>query len=221
MRQERKKTFRILLFLGLLVLAAFGATIAYYNSQNGFVNEFHVSKPGVAVYEKFDPSDYWVPGEEKQKEVKFVNTGEQDMVLRFAVNAYWDATPSVAAGQEPVEAEGIITLYWNQGTEEKWPGVPIDFTKVTDSAGDTYYYYNYILKAGTETKNVLESVRFSADLSNDDHLYPDYAGLQVNLTIKGETVLANEEAVTEQWTDAPSVSIDRELGTVTWTIREE
>lgn len=62
MKQLLEKNKKILIALGLLFLAAAGLTYAYYNSMKDFKNEFRTPKPGVAIHEIFDPSDYWVPG---------------------------------------------------------------------------------------------------------------------------------------------------------------
>ena len=85
MAQISKKAKKILIVLGLLTIAVIGLTLAYYSGQEEFENEFHVKEPGVAIYEKFNPTDWWVPGEEKSKQAWFTNTGEMDMLLRFKI----------------------------------------------------------------------------------------------------------------------------------------
>lgn len=216
-----KKTKNILIILALLLLAVVGATIAYFTGRTDFKNEFHVSEPGAAVVERFNPADHWVPGEEKSKEVWFVNSGEADMLLRFKVTASW------AEGYEPKDADGhtvnplpdiwekdIIILNWNGSGVDKTDddGSIKDFQKITDSAG-TYYYYTKVLKAGESTDKVLESVTFSSNLSNDDHTGINYSESQINLTITGETVLADPDAALEQWKMKAGIDADN----VTWT----
>lgn len=212
MKKIAKKTKNILIILALLLVALIGGTIAYYTSQQAFENEFKVPKPGVTIQEKFNPSDHWVPGEEKSKEVRFTNTGEMDMLLRFKVEAAWaDGTT-----HPDVDVDSVITLYWNQGSDVRGENPPVDFVYDQNTG---YYYYTKVLEAGKPTQNVLESVKFSANLSNDGHLNSDYSNTQINLTITGETVLADAEAVAEQWTETPQVQavIDENSGNVTWT----
>ena len=113
----------------------------------------------------------------------------------------------------------VITLYWNQEDDTRDDAKPpVDFV-VKKQGDETYYYYEKVLKAGESTQHVLESVKFSTDLSNDGHLNSDYSNTQINLTITGETVLADAEAVAEQWTETPQVQavIDETSGSVTWT----
>lgn len=251
MKQISPKAKKILIALGLLTVAIVGLTLAYYNSQKEFENEFHVKEPGVAIYEKFNPTDHWVPGEEKSKEIWFKNTGEMDMLLRFSIDVEWE-TPPIYTNDKgetivvDVPAKDVVDLYWKNSEKEKGPnGEPkatplpkteeeaaalagFDFIPVTQE-GVTYYYYKKVLKAkgtldGTgadlsKTQNVLESVGFSPNLSNDGHEHSDYSNTQINLTIKGETVLADNEAVKDQWKDMPQIqaTIDFATGTVTWT----
>ncbi len=208
MSKRNKKTKNILILLVLLLIAVIGGTVAYYFSKKDFSNEFRVPEPGVAIQERFSPADSWVPGEEKKKEVWFTNTGEMDMLLRFSVEAEWasDSHPNV-------DPNNVITLFWNQGNETRdAQNPPVNFQIITD--GNTkYYYYTKILEAGKSTEHVLESVKFSSELSNDGHKNSDYSNTQINLTIKGETVLVDEAAVAEQW---PGRSYSVSNGTVTW-----
>lgn len=210
MKRISLKAKGVLAALGLVLAAAAGVTAAYYASQKQFENEFKVDKPGVAIVEKFNPSDHWVPGEEKSKEVWFTNTGEQDMLLRFSVEAEW-APGTVHPDRE---ASDVVELYWNQGDGTREQGLPVSFTYF-DQDGTGYYYYQKVLKAGTSTEHVLESVKFKTNLSNDGHENSDYSNTQINLTIKGETVLADEEAkaAAELWKVKGTISGD----TVVWT----
>lgn len=212
MTSRTKKTKNILIILALLLLAVVGATIAYFTNRTDFKNEFHVSKPGAAVVERFNPADHWVPGEEKSKEVWFVNSGEADMLLRFKVDASWAEgyEPKNAAGEKAdplpdIWEKNIITLNWNGSGIE-------NFSEITDSAG-TYYYYKKVLKAGESTDKILESVTFSSNLSNDDHTGINYSESQINLTITGETVLADPDAALKQWKMKAGIDADN----VTWT----
>lgn len=221
MKRINVKAKGILAALGLLLVTAAGVTAAYYASQKKFENEFKVDKPGVAVVEKFNPSDLWVPGEEKSKEVWFTNTGEQDMLLRFSVEVEWEPgmEPKTEPGTETRSASDVVELYWNLGEGDRGEGIPVGFTDIEQN-GTKYYYYNKVLKAGESTEHVLESVKFKTNLSNskDGHENSDFSNTQINLTIKGETVLADEEAkaAADLWKMTGTITGD----TVTWTLAE-
>lgn len=212
MKWKGMKKREIFIVLGLLLLTVIGATVACYANKKTFRNEFQVKEPGVAVIEKFNPADFWVPGEEKSKEVSFTNTGRQDMLLRFSIEAAWEIPPQ-GIKRDPNE---VVELYWNLGNGDRGGGIPVNFTKL-EQDGTDYYYYNGVLKAGESTAHVLESVKFKTNLSNspDGHENSDFSGSQINLTIKGETVLAdqNGEAAESEWNVKPAIGTD---GTVVW-----
>lgn len=216
MKAIKKKEKLLFFTLSLLLIVIIGGTIAYYNSKKDFENEFQVGEPGVAMEEKFNPADHWVPGEEKSKEVWFKNTGEMDMLLRFSVKVEWDSTVE-HPDRDPNE---VITLYWNDGKGNRIPAtpsdaVPVDFQKITQDEKD-YYYYTKVLKAGESTEHTLESVKFATNLSNDGHKNSDYSNTRLLVTIKGETVLAVPEAV-EEWKEFPQIKADIQGDTVTWS----
>lgn len=220
MKQINKKNAKIFLVFSLLLLTTVGLTIAYYNSKKIFSNEFHVKAPGVSIYEKFNPADWWVPGEEKSKQAWFTNTGELDMLLRFKIEYDWAEGQRPTGAASEANAKDAIELYWrdsNNGkvelpvASEDNPQVNLgdDFIGFYDAeAGTTYYYYKKILKAkgsdGSSTQHVLESVKFKPNLSNDGHLHSDYSSSQIDLTITGETVLVDWRAAQEKW---PNVKI--------------
>ncbi len=210
MKKMNAKTKLVLLVSSLLLIVAVGATAAFYSTNDNFRNTFRVKSPGVALYELYDPTDRWTPEEEKKKEVMFQNTGEQDMLLRFKIEAEWDidSWPDKTVPEDAKKAKDVVTYYWNIGDDnqvgndkpDRLPGSsagsmdhPVDFVKIGD-----YYYYTKILEAGEPTQMILESVGFTPYLSNDSHEI-DYSGKQINISLKGETVLAVEAAANDTW----------------------
>lgn len=231
MKQLLEKNKKILIALGLLFLAAAGLTYAYYNSMKDFKNEFRTPKPGVAIHEIFDPSDYWVPGEEKSKKALFSNSGESDMLLRFKVDIAWDGADSDHPQNAP---ENFVTLYWKDSSNKKGDGTP-DPIELSEASGrddfdfvlgpDGYYYYKKVLKAeGSDmslTQDVLQSVKFSEHLSNDGHANSNYSNVQINVKIQGETVLASAggKAAEDEW-DAVNKVFIGEGDSVMWEFIE-
>lgn len=268
MERISKQLKRTLIVLGLLLITAVGLTIAYYNSQKEFKNEFHVGKPGVSIYEDFNPADKWVPDEEKGKQAWFANVGEQDMLLRFTIEAKWVKPPvKIGADGEPekdshgqpkyvfqpgtkVEIGKDLLLYWQDSQNDPSNGYhqtgidneakngsneiikdPITLQDAENHSefafkkiGD-YYYYKKVLKAKGDkdsqdkTQHVLESVKFTETFANDGHKNSDYSDTQIDLTIKGETVLVDSRAVAEQWPEVTvSFTYDQEgnITAVNW-----
>lgn len=215
MKQLSNKKSKILLVLGLLFLTVIGATAAYYAVQKVFQNEFKVEKPGIGLIEKYNPSDHWVPGEETSKEVLFANTEEQDMLLRFSFELKWADGVQVPGNRD---VKDVVKLYWTDNNGDKVEvnndSCPRDFVKKS-SGGVDYYYYTKVFKGGQKTPKVLESVKLETNMSNDEHLNSDFSDKKFQLTIKGETVLADEKAVAEQWQGQVTAAIGKN-GTVTW-----
>lgn len=200
MRQMDRKSKKVLMLAGFLLLAVVGVTVALYVNSSNIQNRFTVAGPGAVLTETFDSDDHWLPGEQKTKEVKFANTGGYDMLLRFWVEAR-------------EEERNLLTLCWDEKTMETGVGTeaPIGFTKVEE--GDrTYYYYNKVLKPGEDVL-ALHSVKLSEAISNDNH-GSSYSGKKINLTIKGEMILAFDAKQAEAWNK--DVVINRETGTVVW-----
>lgn len=215
MKQLSNKKSKILLVLGLLLLTVAGVTLAYYAVQKVFQNEFKVKEPGIALIEKYNPSDHWVPGEEKSKEVLFTNTEEQDMLLRFSFELKWADGQQVPGNRD---VKDVVKLYWTDEHGKKVEvgadSVPKGFVK-RPSGNVDYYYYTQVLKGGKSTPKVLESVKLETNMSNDEHFNSDFSDKKFELTIKGETVLADEKAVAEQWKGQVTATIGGN-GTVTW-----
>lgn len=215
MKKLAKKSKNILLLFALALLALIGATIAYYTSQQTFDNELSVKEPGVAVIEKFNPADHWVPGEEKIKEVWFTNTGQMDMLLRFHVETKW------ADGKKPngaTDADAAACIQLNQKDS-----FAANFVSFTENSR-TYYYYKKVLKPGESTTRVLDSVTFSSNISNDTHGM-DYSDSQVNIAIIGETILAaaNDSGFAEtadEWDKSAKITESAGVKTVTWSEKQ-
>lgn len=197
MKHINLKNIRHLLIPGILAIFLVGGAYAYYSESLSFANPFHTGVPGVSLVEKFNPTDQWVAGEKKEKIVWFTNEGTLDVLVRFKPVIEWKA------GSDDISdkvAQDAITLNWSETFGDQWI-----------KKGD-YYYYKKVLKPGTQTDSVLESVTFSKDLSNDGHNGIDYSATQCNVDIQMESIVADlDEAA--KWEMKPGISAD---GTVSW-----
>ena len=228
MKEIIKKRKPAFLIFCLLAVTAVGATIAYFSSQKDFGNEFRVKAPGVAMEEKFNPADHWVPGEEKAKEVWFTNTGQMDMLLRFSVDIQWDET----VPHPDRDPKDVIGLYWYGGEKggeciriparsadgTHSDAAPVGFKQIVQD-GRAYFYYEKVLKAGESTQHTLESVKFATNLSNDGHNNSDFSDTRLLVTIRGETVLADSDAV-QEWRESPQIKAVISGDDVSWSTAE-
>ncbi len=195
-----RKKKKYLLLCGMLALLIFGVTQAYFRRSVSVDNEFQSAEAKIYLNEKFDPNDEWVPGEEKQKEVRFGNEGAIDAVLRVRF------TPNLTLkdGTADTEAEKGFQLNFADDFRQNW------------TEKDGWYYYNKVLASDSLTDITLKSVTISDQIGNDEHgIRTDYSGASYDVKIEGELLqasLAAEAAAYMKWGLTPEVTGE----TVTW-----
>lgn len=190
MRRHRK--IRILFVPGLLAFLVIGSTFAYFGELNPIANNFYTTEPEVYLEEKFNPYDQWVPGEKKQKEVRFGNEGQMAAVLRVKF------IPYLERGENKVTLSNQeITLNFDDSMQTEWV-----------RHGD-WYYYCKVLEPKERTGITLNAVTISAALGNDEHgIQTDYSGAVFDVEIIGELLqasLAEEIAGSQGWA-IPSIT---------------
>lgn len=192
MNKSNKSLLRILVIC--LLISLITAVFAFYYRTQSIDNDLTVGVPKVYLGEKFDPTDKWVPGEDKQKEVKFGNEGDIDSYLRVRF------TPKLvlADGTEVTDSDILKDFALNYAD---------DFDTNFTDGGDGWYYYKNILPAGQETPLTLKSVTISDSVGNDVHgNFTDYSGSTFTVDIEGEFVQATgagETAPSSDWTIKP------------------
>lgn len=195
-----KNKRRMILILGVLIPLAIGSTWAYFSKTVKMDNQFQSSEAKVYLNEKFDPKDRWVPGEEKQKEVRFGNEGQISAVLRVRFTSVLKRSD----GTEDADAAKNFKLNFSEDFKKNWV-----------QSGE-WYYYNKVLSAGELTDITLRSVTISDQIGNDEHgIQPDYSNASYDVKIDGELLqasLASEAAVQLNWEKIPTVTGD----SVTW-----
>ena len=190
----------MILILGVLIPLVIGSTWAYFSKTVKMDNQFQSSEAKVYLNEKFDPKDRWVPGEEKQKEVRFGNEGQISAVLRVRFTSVLKRSD----GTEDADAAKNFKLNFSEDFKKNWV-----------QSGE-WYYYNKVLSAGELTDITLRSVTISDQIGNDEHgIQPDYSNASYDVKIDGELLqasLASEAAVQLNWEKIPTVTGD----SVTW-----
>lgn len=198
MRMKRNK--KVLLIMGMLTLLVIGSTFAYFQKTESIDNKFKSAEAKVNITEKFNPKDQWVPGEEKQKEVRFGNEGKIAAVLR----AKFTPVLKLEDGTEDSEAAKGFQLNFTDDFFQNW------------TEKDGWYYYNKVLSPEELTDITLKSVTISDAIGNDEHgIVTDYSGASYDVKIEGELLqasLATEAANYMKWGMIPTVTGT----TVTW-----
>lgn len=195
MKKHRKR--QGVITLGVLSMLVIGSTFAYFQNSSQIENHFHTTEPEVYLNEKFNPYDQWVPGERKQKEVRFGNDGKMAAVLRAKF------TPYLKKGGTQVSISGEIQLNFDDSFEQEW------------FQDGEWYYYKKVLSPKEMTGITLSSVTISTALGNDEHgIQTDYSGAVFDVQITAELLqasLAEEIAGSQGW-KSPTITD----GQVTW-----
>lgn len=188
------KSKKIWMILGMLTLLILGSTFAYFQKSESIDNRFKSAEAKIYLNEKFNPNDRWVPGEEKQKEVRFGNDGKIDSLLRVRF------TPILKTkdGKEDEEAAKDFQLNFAD-----------DFLQNFTKKGE-WYYYNKVLSPDQMTDITLKSVTISDEIGNDEHgIAKDYSQASYDVKIEGELIqasLAAEVASSMGWGLTPTIT---------------
>lgn len=190
----RKKYFLFLL-AAVLVLGAVGGTLGYYKNSAGVTNRISTKESGVTLREVFNPADHWLPGETKEKQVSFSNSGDVPQVIRFQYTGKWSdssGTPLPGLTVQPTV---------NLANTGNWEEI------------DGWYYYKKVLQPNDVTANVIESVTFDASLTNGGYDgKTDYSGKRYTLTVTVESLSANTTETVAGW----HMTFTDSGGTLTW-----
>lgn len=181
---KKLSTNRLLIAcIALSALLVIVNTYAYFHMISSINNKFQVSEAKVYINEKFNPNDNWLPGEEKQKEVRFGNDGKIAAVLRVKFTT---------------TAPSEVRLNFADGFSNEW-----------EKHGD-WYYYRQVLNPSQLTNITLKSVTISDDIGNDEHkISTDYSGVIFDVKVDSELLqasLSKEIAEQHHWDVIPTVT---------------
>ena len=190
----RKKYFLFLL-AAVLVLGAAGGTLGYYKSSASVTNRISTKESGVTLREVFNPADHWLPGETKEKQVSFSNSGDVPQVIRFQYTGKWSDSSGASLPEPAVP-----------------PTVNLADTGNWEKIGD-WYYYKKVLQPAAVTANVIKSVTFDKSLTNGGYDgKTDYSGKRYALTVTMESLSANTTETVAGW----NMTFTDSGGTLTW-----
>lgn len=116
-KEKNQKTARQkrVLIASLLIAAAItvGGTFAWFTSQDEVTNQLSASSNyGVSITESFTPPSQWTPGQEVNKDVGAVNTGNVDAFVRLSISNTMDLITLAASDTAPTTSNnsGYVTL---------------------------------------------------------------------------------------------------------------
>ena len=190
-----RKKFFLFLLAAVLVLGAAGGTLGYYKSSAGVTNRISTKESGVTLREVFNPADHWLPGETKEKQGSFSNSGDVPQVIRFQYTGKWSDSSGASLPEPAVP-----------------PTVNLADTGNWEKIGD-WYYYKKVLQPAAVTANVIKSVTFDKSLTNGGYDgKTDYSGKRYALTVTMESLSANTTETVAGW----NMTFTDSGGTLTW-----
>ena len=179
----------------IAIITAIGTTLAFYSGGGDLKNNLGTKESSVYLEEKFSPDDNWLPGETKQKEVKFGNDGESDQVIRFKVELQWlnknDNEWTPVSPSDPDDE--LVTINYNTSLAANWDN---SFLGI-----DGWYYYKKVLPIGQETAVVMDTVTFSSELANaiNDEYPDDFTSTTYRIIVYMEGVDVNTGITKTTW----------------------
>jgi len=235
MASNSKKRRRVLgasCILAALIIAS--SSFAWFSSKDEVTNRLSATSDySVTIAEDFTPPENWLPGQEINKDVGAVNTGNVDAFVRM-----W--------------LEGEMNVLHKINSTTNATAAPTSITAVTDPAlaemGLKYksdnIYYKVLTKGKTEIKNPGDSTGSSTDQAVDDDTYSEVKAVQAggwlayattgaafnfkpeqgytyaNASGNGETTVAAEtivesSSIADSWTNGRGLAIDSDTFTPT------
>jgi len=192
MQKRTKMVTMIACFLVCMIsiMTAIGTTLAFHSGGGELQNKLGTKKSSVYLEEEFKPDDKWLPGETKEKKVHFGNDGENDQVIRFKVVREWlddngDTWTPDASNPAEITWEASLATDWD----------------ASFLSNDGWYYYKQVLPAGETTSAVMNSVKFSSELANEENdVYKDdFSGMTYRIKVYMEGVDVDSDITKTTW----------------------
>ena len=189
------------LFIGLFVvlLGIIGSTIAYYNSNDTFTNEFSTGKYIIESSETFESPDNWMPGDRTPKQLTVTNQGTVPAAVRVYFEESWTDKDGNPLPLE-VNANRVSLINYSDNSNDFWYS--------TCNSTQKYFYYYKALNPEESTRPLIDAVTFNPNIQLDDNVvctndeithtqvctttYGGYTGGKYTLKVHIETIQYNE-----------------------------
>ena len=176
---QKKRKIRMFT-AGCLTLFLVAATFAIWSGKLEQTNELKADQISAKVEETFEQGSK--PSGTVTKEVAFRNDGTSSAFLRVSYAETWEKSDgdSKLLLNNQVKGTDVAIKNWKDGfgsDNGEWY-----------SGDDGWFYYKKIMKPGTSTDKILESVRFPDDYSGD---YAEYKDADYQLFFRMELLQAS------------------------------
>lgn len=164
--------------LSLAAVTAAGATFAWFTSKDEVTNRLTASADyGVSIVEDFTPPEDWLPGQEINKDVSAVNTGNIAAFVRLALLN--DAKLKVSAAGKPIASfdaddEALVKL----NTQASTTNTPSGGNAVNNTANEVTLLQGggTLVIAGGRAVSPSDAWNVRSGDDGDDSATPDYSG---------------------------------------------
>jgi len=150
--KNKRSLFAIVL---VVLFGIIGGTIAYYQSNDTFTNEFNTGNYVIKAEETFESPDNWIPGDTTEKKISVKNEGNVDAAVKVCFREKWEDkdgnTLPTLKNSNPV-----AILNYKQGYRNYW-------LEDCNQAVKCFYYYKK-LEPNETTEDLLESVTFNSNV---------------------------------------------------------
>lgn len=216
--KKRKKVLAAVVVLALVIVI--GGTFAWFTSKDEVTNKLSAeSQYGVAITESFTSPESWIPGQEVEKKVSAVNTGNVDAFLKLAVSSTLDLTVVTGAEdfdenntadyvvlntEDPdevtsLQAGGILAYTSCENVSASQLGtVGTDFDASDYGAG--YYVFARDLEVAADGTHTYEYVGYYYDGTNY------YAVAEIESQAAGSSSIIDADGI---FISAPSITVQK------------
>lgn len=85
---RRKRALLALVSVFGMIFLVHDVTYAWYYNEQNKTNYINADHPEAYIAETFEPPEHWQPGQTVTKSVKFVNSGDTDLILRVSLDEF-------------------------------------------------------------------------------------------------------------------------------------
>ena len=206
--QKDKRILKAAIAVALLIVV--GGTFAWFTSKDEVTNRLTASQNyGVSITETFEPDDNWIPGQDINKDVSVVNTGDIDAFVKVSLANSLNLTirdvTETAPDDESASAE-YVTLSDDevkalqagaQLVSKENDALQVYQRSISDNKAEYVGYY--VTGTGDSTKYYAVELTKNADGNGNDKFTAQYvikkAGTSVEPTLNYDA-LASGDVIT-------------------------
>ena len=244
MKNDKRNEKRALIVsLSLAAIAVGGATFAWFTSQDQVTNRLSAeAEYDVSITESFTPPSNWTPGQDIKKEVKAVNTGNMDSLVKltfghsFTVTGKGEGVKVSAAATEDLAGKNAVDITFDKAKATQAGGYLVynkDTVVSTPQAAsaDPYtdnglYLFRREIEKTTDSNNKLTTTKYEFDgyyRKGTTYYRVDIAdgAITMNETTGAITAVDTSKITIPTVGDAYVYDMKDENSRVTWTFVKE